>query len=307
MSRLLSSLLLLTVLIVVVVVAASHDTHAKKKYGGGLRRQPQHTKKFVVTSPVPEFVAGTTPSAFDWSNVSGVNYLTASRNQHIPTYCGSCWAMATTTALADRLRLLRQRAWPDYMLAVQEIVNCIPDGCAGGDPDTVHAWIHQNGIAADTCQNYIAFGSGTECRPERRCETCNPDGTCTAITEYPTFGVAEYGDVTGPEAMMAEIAARGPIACGIDSEPIVAWGFGPNRTGIFEGGQDQWAIDHEISVVGYGIDETDGTPYWRIRNSWGEYWGDRGFFRLRMHQNQLGIETNPCSWAVPKLMGNQKP
>lgn len=32
------------------------------------------------------------PSSFSWSNVDGVSYLTRMLNQHIPTYCGSCWA-----------------------------------------------------------------------------------------------------------------------------------------------------------------------------------------------------------------------
>jgi hypothetical protein len=56
-------------------------------------------------APGYNFSTVATPASFTWADYNGHNYLTSIRNQHIPVYCGSCWAMGSTSALADR-------AWP---------------------------------------------------------------------------------------------------------------------------------------------------------------------------------------------------
>mmetsp|Transcript_13610 Transcript_13610/g.19035 ORF Transcript_13610/g.19035 Transcript_13610/m.19035 type:complete len:88 (-) Transcript_13610:1041-1304(-) len=46
------------------------------------------------TSPLPHTYTNEDdlPNAFTWGDVNGVSYLTRSLNQHIPQYCGSCFA-----------------------------------------------------------------------------------------------------------------------------------------------------------------------------------------------------------------------
>lgn len=240
------------------------------------------------------------PRDFAWSNVNGTSYLTPSRNQHIPQYCGSCWAMGSTVALADRIKIKRQTKFPDYMLAVQTMVYCLCDGCMGGNAYVVYDYAATTGIPADTCQNYISQGTGSECSAIHTCQNCDPaTQQCYAITNYTNFKVSEHGRVLGVDNMKAEILARGPIACGIDAPPIYEWGFGADAKKVFTAGVGQTNIDHIISVVGWGYDATQNVNYWTIRNSWGEYWADNGFFRLAMGQDQLGLESYPCSWAVP--------
>lgn len=121
---------------------------------------------------------------------------------------------------------------------------------------------------------------------------CDEQNNCWTPKNYKLWKASEYGSVSGAERMKSEIYARGPIACGI----MVTDKFEAYTGGIFSEKSILPEINHEISVVGYGIE--DGVEYWVGRNSWGTYWGEKGYFRIKMNSDNLGIESG-CNWAVP--------
>jgi len=56
-----------------------------------------------------------------------------------------------------------------------------------------------------------------------------------------------------------------------------------------------------VAVSGWGEEVVNGTtvPYWIVRNSFGSWWGEFGFFRIQRGVNALGIETT-CAWGAAK-------
>lgn len=270
-------------------------------------RESPKNRPEKVTGPRPhEFIkASDLPKNWDWRNISGVNYMSYSRNQHIPQYCGSCWAHGTTSALADRINIARKNKFPQIALSPQVIINCGAGGsCEGGNPMGVYEFANQEGIPEESCQNYEAKDPDSQdCSAIQQCKNCVPpppaegdDGECSAITNFKKWKVSQYGSVSGADKMKAEIYARGPISCGIDADnKLLAY-----TGGIFSEKKLFPMIDHEISVVGWGVDDATGTEFWIGRNSWGTYWGESGFFRIEMHKNNLAIEQD-CTWGVPVI------
>jgi cathepsin X len=255
------------------------------------------------------------PAEYTWCNKSGVNYCTMSRNQHIPQYCGSCWAHGAISALGDRVKIARNAKGIDINLAVQHVLNCGEVGsCHGGSVDGPYQWMHDistktgSGVSYETSNPYMACSSEStegfcgaakwDCpannmNTARTCSTFSPNGHCAGLSHYPNVTISDYGSIRGAESMQKEIFNRGPISCGIDAQPILNY-----QGGIYKGGGA--GTDHVISVVGWGQGPNSGIfnkpeKYWIVRNSWGEFWGEMGYIRVAF--GSLSLESG-CSWAV---------
>jgi len=265
------------------------------------------------------------PARFDWRNVNGHSYVTTDLNQHIPQYCGACWIHGGTSTLNDRIKISRMGRFPDVLLSRQALMNCVPDpsdhtkanpGCMGGDAWMIFKYMHEHKVPDDTCMPYVA--ENQECAAINVCRNCNHNvttladgsvravpGPCFAVPSYAGYGVHDYGNLSGEDAMMREIYARGPIACNLAADDDFSNRYSSNAGVLAENvyvtdrKYTTDDIDHVVEVAGWG-ETPSGLKYWVVRNSWGTYWGDMGWFKIRRGVNQQFIELS-CDWAVPDV------
>lgn len=238
---------------------------------------------------------GDLPKNHDWGNYEGKNYLSQMRNQHIPEYCGSCWAHAVASSISDRIAIKRGNVFPEITLSPQYLINCESHslGCKGGSPYWSLKHIHDNFIVDETCAPYQAKDT-LQCNKMNTCSDCLEEAGCWEVEKYHSYKLTDFGKLPTLDvnAMMNEIYQNGPIVCAINADPIVNFKGGK----VFES-DVKGDLNHIISVVGFGEDE-NGIPYWKVRNSWGEYWAENGYFRLKRGENTLGIES-VCYWGNP--------
>ena len=260
------------------------------------------------------------PPAVDWRNVSGHSEV---MNQLLPSPCGSCWAFGSTGALTDRIAIASDGL--HFAISPQALLDCadpneirdkdsVPHAagsCNGGSHHLAYAFASKIGLTSLSCLPYAGMDQSNwgelPCE-ERLCKSCDRFGTCRFVNAsasprpYLAVKVHEYGSLTGVDAMMAEIAARGPIACSMYAHSA---GFESYTGGVITDTTRYPGTTHVVNVIGYGTtkgrgkDAQGGIDYWIVRNSFGQNWGELGHYRVERGKNIFNMESNDCSWATP--------
>jgi len=264
----------------------------------------------------PVAVPGELPSAWNWANRQGKNYLTSVKDQGS---CGSCWAFAALGQVEalynveqNKYTLLSFREgaglnrhlnessdhssffspgliiqalnYPD--LSEQELVSC----SAAGDCDGGWAWkslvyLQDNGVSPEDCFPYEAA-----------------EVACLLCADYARrlTKIKGWGWVTQATPQKEKIKAallEGPLILYLDVySDFYAYRSGvyqPTSTATYEGG-------HLVVLVGY--DEVK--KCWICKNSWGKDWGEAGYFKIRMGSCSTGTWVLKA-WGVS--IGNRPP
>ena len=280
-------------------------SHANQPTGSCYREvvgpRPSH-----VVSKEPRYYTdpGSLPDFFDWRSVNETCFVSPVTNQFLPSPCGACWAHASTGALTDRIIIATGAKEPVVQLSPQVLLDCASKtagSCKGGSALLAYKFIYENGITDVSCSPYMGvdefYWSELPCA-DTMCRTCDLAGNCRFVNGTKYF-VSEYGSIQGEMEMIAELYARGPIACSVYAH---GESFEDYKGGVITDTTQYNFTTHVVALTGWGV-EPDGMKYWIGRNSFGTAWGEEGWFKLQRGVNCLDIEKHPCAWAVPKLPG----
>lgn len=208
--------------------------------------------------------------------------------------CGSCWAVAATATIQMQAEILSNNRF-GKILSPQTLLACTPNkmecggqgGCQGATAELAYEWVKTQGLkgGVHTMHDLPYTASASTC-----IDKSSPDfpGPAVSIT-----GWRQLPENTVVDVMNALITA-GPLASSLAASALHAY-----SSGVIAECSDL-TIDHAILLVGYGDDQLHGMKYWKIRNSWGSYWGEDGYFRIQRHSPD---REEPCGWDLEPDQG----
>jgi C1A family cysteine protease len=185
--------------------------------------------------------------------------------------CGSCWAFCAAAAI-EGMYGAAGKPLTDW-ISTQEFVDCDTgnSGCNGGWPTKAFSYVVNKGISFENTYPYMGYQ-----------QTCNA-ATARSSVKVSGFYYNTSGSYTNT------YLAKGPLASAMAiynySDP--AFSFFAYAGGIYDSKLCvSTSVNHGVNLVGYGVDAT-GVAYWKVRNSWGEYWGENGYFRISNFANNF--------------------
>jgi|GEM_PF-6828796 len=198
------------------------------------------------------------PSSWDWRNAYGQDWVTPVKNQSEFGKCGACWIFSSVAAFESHLQIKRNRIFP-LDLSEQDILEngSCGWGCSGGLPWKAFKCM-QNGITDESCHPFRGKNGSEICEGRER--------RLWKLDHY--FFL--------PESAAKSYLLKGPIVANIGVKEYYDSYF--DEKGIYrcEMHERPGQGNHYIMLVGYN--DTGG--YWIVKNSWGEEWGEDGFFKL---------------------------
>jgi hypothetical protein len=222
-------------------------------------------------------------SQLDWRNIDGDSYVSDVRNQGP---CGSCWIFGAMAAIESAMMIALDEPNTDPDYAEQYVLGCDSwcGGCSGGYAEVALEFARLAGVPPEPCNPYEA----SDLIP---CHTSCPK-TDSLLHKIDDWGFVTY-DTVDVSAINAALETYGPLATSFE----VYESFPAYESGIYSAhGSTPTGGGHCVAIVGFN----DSLQYWIAKNSWGEYWGEDGYFRIAYNSGcGFGAYTLACSYSPP--------
>jgi len=174
--------------------------------------------------------------------------------------CFSSWAFATASSIESAQGILTNKT---KYLSTQQLIDCSgaygSQGCYFGTPTQAFSYVLANGIVKDSKYPYVSS--------DQQCKSKKVKKPYAQISDF------KYVSPNDADSLLAAVAVQ-PVTVSVDADQTV-WQL--YRSGVLTEDCGD-TLNHAVTIVGYNMTETP--PYWIVRNSWGDWWGEEGYIRI---------------------------
>ena len=223
--------------------------------------------------------------------------------------CNSCSAFAVGAAMETCIQRATSldgfSALPPRGLSQQNLLDCAFNtnglaGCDGGWAFRYLEWLQSGNL--EIARDWLYVDGATKFEvPENRSmreefTRRREDGRCSYPKQFSTVlqqGIHSWDSHTEEDIENILLDGHAVVttmeivpdfqhyASGVFFSPrCQLWRLGQYRDYQWERWSGLRPLDHALVIVGYGVDYNSGLKYWKVKNSWGQNWGEGGFTRI---------------------------
>ena len=202
------------------------------------------------------------PESIDWRDIGGTNWVSPVRNQGP---CGACVPFSVTALFETYLNIANRTPNLNLNLSEQDLLARVGNCKDGANFSTALYALERGGLPDEGCMMYKAVDIPFE-------KTCN---------DRPSRAFFANRILQVRRSQLKHALQNGPVLTSMS----VYDDFFAYKSGVYKYVKGPLAGGHGVVIVGYD----DRIRAFIVKNSWGPYWGDKGYVKISYDETQSGF------------------